>query len=166
MAADFFVRQALGRDLDAVLDIQVVAHPAFQEDRAVFAERLTLYPVGFFVVTRDDAICGYAISHPWPRGSLPALNTVLGAFPEKAGAYYVHDVSLLPAVRGLGASGVLIAALKAQAVREGFAVMALTAVGGSHVFWERHGFVAVQSPGLVNALATYGADAVYMEAML
>lgn len=166
MAADFFVRQALARDLDAVLEIQMVAHPTFQEEEAVFAERLALYPQGFLVATQDDAVCGYAISHPWPRGSVPALNAMLGAIPDNAGAYYIHDVSLLPTVRGLGASGLLIAALKAQAIQDAFPVMALTAVGGSCVFWERHGFAAVPDPGLVSALSTYGADAVSMEALL
>ena len=166
MTVDFSVRPAATADMDMILEIQAVAHPAFQEDQAVFAERLALYPQGFHVATLDDELCGYVISHPWRRPGPPAINALIGALPGNADIYYIHDLSLLPVARGLGLSDILIGKLKDHAKDEGFSTMALTAVGGSFVFWRRHGCVEVENAELISLLSTYGAGSVYMEAVL
>lgn len=166
MTADFSLRPAVAGDMDAILAIQALAHPNSQEDRAVFEERLALYPEGFLVATLEDELCGYVISHPWLRPGPPAINALIGALPGNADIYYIHDLSLLPVARGLGLSDILIGRLKDHAKNEGFSTLALTAVGGSAVFWRRHGFVVVENTELTPLLSAYGPGSVYMEAVL
>jgi len=36
------------------------------------------------------------------------------------------------------------------------------AVNDAAPFWERHGFVVIDPPGMADKLASYGADACYM----
>ena len=70
-----------------------------------FAERVRLYPSGCFIYKSADRPCGYILSHPWVRNSPTPLNALLGQIPGDARTYYLHDLALLPKVRGLGAGG-------------------------------------------------------------
>lgn len=158
----FTVRRAEFSDLEAILAIQKVAFPDFQERRAVFEDRLEISGDGCLVVEENDEVKGYIISHPWHRGDPPALDTVLGALPEKPGCYYIHDLSLMPDLRGRGASGLLIQAAMRLAAGMALPVIGLMAVGGSSVFWRRHGFRPAGSAA-ARTMAAYGGDAVYME---
>lgn len=158
----FTVRRAAFSDMETILAIQKVAFPDFQERRAVFEDRLEICGEGCLVVEEKSAVKGYMISHPWCRGAPPALDTVLGSLPEDAGCYYIHDLSLLPEVRGRGASGLLIDAARRRAATMGLPIIGLTAVGGSSVFWKRHGFRPARSAA-GEALTAYGDEAVYME---
>jgi len=57
------------------------------------------------VLVNNTQIYGYAVSHPIRRGQPLALDTLLGAIPADADAYYIHDVVVLQEMRGRGYPG-------------------------------------------------------------
>lgn len=165
MAQDDTEHQAIWRamraaDLPEVMAVADAVHLGLPEDQAVFAERMALYPEGCLVLQMPDGeIAGYAISHPIVAGQPPQLNSFLGEIGAEAGEYYIHDVALLPKLRGSGLAKVAILKLLQQA--RGFDRVALVSVYGTADFWGRFGFA--KSPRDMSAkLAAYGADAVYM----
>lgn len=150
-------------DLPAVMAIAAIVHPGYPEDEPVFAERLRLAPEGCHVLAADDgALRGYLVSHPWPVGAVPALNSMLGAIPPGTRNWYIHDLALLPEGRGGGAAGQIVAEIAQHAMRAGFASLALVAVNGSTGFWRRQGFREVHDPALARKLASYDDAARYM----
>lgn len=153
-------------DIDAIFAVAEVVHPAYPEDRAVMAERLALYPAGCLVLRWEGRVIGYALSHPWRAGDAPPLNTLLGALPERAEVYYLHDLALLPEARGLRAGEAAVRRLAEHARALGFSKMALVAVNNSGGFWCAQGFAAQNGPAWARKLASYGADAAYMVRML
>lgn len=153
-------------DIDAVLAVADVVHPAFPEDRAVLAERFALHPEGCFVLRSGDgpnesAVIGYTLTHPWAADTVPPLNTLLGRLPE-AQVYYIHDLALLPAARGLRAGSAAVRLYETRARALGLSHMALVAVNNSGGFWRAQGFEQAHSPEWAEKLASYGTDAAYM----
>jgi GNAT superfamily N-acetyltransferase len=149
-------------DLTAVDAIANQVHPDFFEASDVLAERQALYPNGCYLLEIGERPAGYVLSHPWRQGSLPALNTLLGALPTDADTYYLHDLALLPVTRRIGAASFIVEALIKHAAAQGFASMHLVAVNGSRGFWERHGFVVDVVPALAEKLRSYEDSAAYM----
>lgn len=150
-------------DLPAVMAIAAVVHPDYPEDEAVFAERLRLAPEGCHVLAGEGgALQGYLVSHPWPAGTVPALNSLLGDIPQGVANWYLHDLALLPAGRGSGAAGAIVATIADQATERGYASLALVAVNDSTGFWRRQGFREMHDPALDRKLASYDDAARYM----
>lgn len=150
-------------DLTAVMAIAAVVHPDYPEDEAVFAERLRLAPEGCHVLAGEDgALCGYLVSHPWPAGALPALNSLLGDIPQGVANWYLHDLALLPAGRGSGAAGAIVTEIARHAAETGHTSLALVAVNDSTGFWRRQGFREMHDPALDRKLASYDDAARYM----
>jgi ribosomal protein S18 acetylase RimI-like enzyme len=158
----FAWRPMTASDLPAVAAIAAEVHPDFPEDDAVFAERQRLFPAGCRVYAGGKALAAYVVSHPWKAGSCPPLNTLLGALPEPASTWYIHDIALLPSARGTGAAGEIVEALKREAPGAGLQELSLVAVNGSAGFWRRMGFVEAGETDIASKLASYGADARYM----
>lgn len=155
-------RAVTSADLPAVMAVAAAVHPGYPEDEEVFAERLALYPAGCLCLADAQGVAGYALSHPWRLREVPALNTLLGAIPADAAAYYIHDLALLPRTRGAGAAADIVAHLAEHARASGLAIMALIAVNGSAGFWQRHGFRVTHDPSLDRKLASYDDAACYM----
>lgn len=150
-------------DLPAVMAIASVIHPGYPEDEAVFAERLRLAPEGCHVLAGvTDDLMGYLVSHPWPIAAVPALNSLLEAIPPATRNWYIHDLALLPAGRGGGVAGRIVAEVADSAARTGYTSMALVAVNNSTGFWQRQGFREVDEPVLAGKLASYDGAARYM----
>jgi GNAT superfamily N-acetyltransferase len=145
-------RAMTGADLPEIERIAALVHVDFPERAAVFAERLGLFPDGCLMTDG-----GYAIAHPTRVGVPPALDTLLGTLPEDADALHVHDVALLPRLRGQGRGAAAIAHLLRVATGHGFSWATLIAVHGTAPYWARFGFCEMSA-----AVATYGADARYM----
>ncbi|MFE1597749.1 GNAT family N-acetyltransferase [Methylobacterium sp. ID0610] len=162
MTDDARWRSLTAADLAAVDAIAAIVHPDYPEDEAVAAERLALYPDGCFLLESAGRPAGYAISHPWSFGEPPALDSLLGAIPAGATTHYLHDVALLPAARGAGATSALLAILTRQAAGAGLDTLSLVAVNGSVAFWERRGFRAVEDERIRRKLASYGRGARFM----
>ncbi len=151
-------------DLDDVLAVAAAVHPGFPERREVFAERLALFPSGCHVLSADgtdQTLLGYAVSHPWHAGRPVPLDHLIMQMPDD-GCRYIHDVAILPAVRSGGQAGRIVGRIVRDAYRAGAPCVSLVAVSGSQPFWERHGFRAIQIPGLAAKLESYGADARFM----
>ena len=142
-------------DLPAVETIAAAVHPDFPEDMAVFVERQRLYPSGTRFLELGGSPAGYILSHPWRFKSLPALNALLGAIPEDADTYYIHDLALLNKARGTGAAAMIVGEILRHARSRGFPHVSLVAVNGSQPFWYKHGFRALAVPELADKLATY-----------
>jgi GNAT superfamily N-acetyltransferase len=150
-------------DLPAVMRIAAVVHPNYPEDEAVFAERLALAPAGCLVLAgAAGELAGYIVSHPWPRGDIPALNALLGAIPASTRDWYLHDLALLPAARGGGRAAGGVSRIVSAAAGQGCDAIALVAVNGSSGFWERQGFRPAHDPALAGKLASYDDAARYM----
>lgn len=150
-------------DLPAVMRIAGLVHPAYPEDEAVFAERLQLAPQGCHVLAGHEGVLqGYLVSHPWPAGAVPALNSLLGEIPAGTTNWYIHDLALLPEARGGKAAGRIVAEIIEQAMRAGCTSLALVAVNDSAGFWRRQGFQEVHEPALDRKLASYDDAARYM----
>ena len=112
--------------------------------------------------TAEDTILGYAVSHPWRAGDPPSLDTLIGAIPSPPETYYVHDVALLPAVRGSGHSHEIVRRLVAEARNAGQTTISLVAIRSSVAIWRRHGFEAIHDPARAEKLKSYGAGATLM----
>jgi GNAT superfamily N-acetyltransferase len=132
----------------------------------VLAEKQRLYPTGAWLCERDGAACGYFLTHPWHADSIPPLDTLLGAIPEDAGTYYLHDLALLPEARGAGAAREAVATALRHATAEGFGTASLVAVNGSQRFWALQGFAVADVPHLSDELRDYEPGARYMRRAL
>ena len=155
-------RALTGYDFAAVFEIANRVHPGFFEAEAVLAEKFDLYRNGCYLLEVSEKPAGYVLSHPWKRGELPALDTLLGDIPADADSYYIHDLALLPLTRGLGAARQIVSALTKHANAMGYETMSLVAVNGSGPFWEKQGFVVEERPDLADKLAAYEETARYM----
>lgn len=151
-------RQMLPADLAEVMRIAAVVHADMPESEAVLAGRLLLFPLGC-LMTRG----GYVISHPSRVGEPPALNELLGTLPADADALHLHDVALLPALRGQGMGGAAVRRVLDTAARLSLPRVTLVAVHGTPPYWARSGFVEVPASA---SLASYGPDARYMVRMV
>jgi GNAT superfamily N-acetyltransferase len=147
------------QDLDAVMGIAARVHPQFPEEREVFADKLRLHAEGALVLESGPVAVGYCFAHPWSGTQAPPLNTLLGAIPSAADAYYLHDLALLPEVRGSGAGTAALGILLSTAASLKLERLCLVAVNGSIPFWSRHGFAVIDTPDLRAKLASYGDDA-------
>ena len=142
-----------------VVQIAAAVHPDFFESPDVLAERQRLYHHGAYLLEVNERPAGYILSHPWELGTLPRLNEALGALPEAADTYYLHDLALLPVARRVGAASYITHALAKHARAHGFPTMSLVAVNGSAPFWERHEFVVTDIPELFPKLLSYEPEA-------
>ena len=139
--------------------------PGFFERREVLAEKQRLYPEGAWFYERDGEGCGYFLTHPWKAGSIPPLDTMLGAVPS-GGTYYLHDLALLPEARGMGAAGTIVSTVLTHAAASGFRTATLVAVNNAQPFWTRHGFGIVDAPELTGKLSAYEPAARLMQRAL
>lgn len=151
-------------DLDGVVAVAAVAFPDHPESRACIAERLALSPALSFTLDDGGGVAGYLIAYPWPEGAIPPLDTLLGALPEDRSALYLHDLALLPIVRGQGMAATGLTLLLTRARALGAASLSLVSVNASTAFWEAHGFRSAEAPAA--KLASYGGTARYMRRVL
>ncbi|KAL2796709.1 acyl-CoA N-acyltransferase [Aspergillus keveii] len=159
-------------DITALMTIANKVHTTLPERPEIFAERITLYPSGCLALEqeKDKQLVGYAISHPIRRGEPPELDTLLGddiSIDADApdAAYYIHDVAVLPEVRGKGYAGICVELLLGNAAAKGFSIVCLVSVYGTGQFWGRYGFKKGDEVGekLRLELEGYGEDAIYLE---
>lgn len=160
------IRPMALRDLPGVLAVQQEAYAgaAFTpEHEGVYRDRMALAPA-LCLVAADAAerVLGYLVSHPVRAGTLPALDTELGALAQDADCWYLHDCAVAARAHGQGLAAALYAAALACAQDRGLRQGALVAVGDAAGYWARWGYRVQHSPGLQAKLAGYGAGACYM----
>lgn len=140
-----------------------MAYPPFLiEPAEAFASRID-HPAGYCLAARRAGVLiGYLLAHGWPRGSPPAVGTILdpGAARE---VLFLHDLALSPAARGLRVGERLVAAALEAARHDGLTEGELVAVEGAADYWRRLGFVqAPTTPTLAAKVAGYGDAARWM----
>jgi GNAT superfamily N-acetyltransferase len=155
-------RRTTATDLDAVERISNLAHPDLSESPAIFAEKLSLFPEGSFVLVTDDTLWGYAFVHPWRLFEIPKLNHLLWCLPSAPDCMLIHDVAVLAPARGQGASKSLLKLVASLAKERSLSYLALVSVYNSHLHWARHGFEVITSDTTVDKLKSYGETARYM----
>ena len=151
-------------DLSAVHGLSMRVHPGHPERAEVLAEKLRLCPSGCFVLEAGGAIVGYCFSHPWIKGTVPALDGFLGSLPANPTTYYVHDLTLDETIRGRGQGRTVVPLLFKAARSLHFVHLSLVAVNQRGPFWQAAGFSRTADERLqAAAQAKYGARAVHME---
>ncbi len=149
-------------DLVDIQKIAKVIHPDLSEKPEIFAEKLSLFPEGCFVLVENSALLGYAFVHPWRLNDVPKLDASLLALPLNPECILIHDVAVLPEARGKGASELLVQRTLTLAKKQNVRVLALVSVYGSHLHWLRLGFELAAVEALAPKLASYGETARYM----
>jgi ribosomal protein S18 acetylase RimI-like enzyme len=134
-------------DLPAVAAISAAVHGRYGEPVEVYAERLALWPSGCFVWQQGEDIAGLLVAHPWHRATSPELGALLGAIPQDADSFYLHDIALLPETRGQGAGKAATALVIDRARSAGYRDITLVAVNGAEAFWTTQGFAIVEAGG-------------------
>jgi GNAT superfamily N-acetyltransferase len=150
-------------DIPAVVAISDAVHGPLTESAEVYAERLSLYPPGCFLFCSGGDVGGYLISHPWPRRSPVPLDRLIGSIPEDADDFYLHDLALLPEMRGSGAGRQAAELAFENASRAGYRTISLVAVNGADSFWARQGFEHVEDEEIARKLRGYGLGTFFME---
>lgn len=155
------IRPLTSADLPAVLALQAECYPpAIRDGEAAFASRIALAPDWCWVVENDDRIDAYLISHPWPKMSPPAPDTVLTS--AEGDCWYIHDLTIAPHARGQGLARPLLAAC--LDVHPEITRSELVAIPGAEPVWLRLGWTRVTglSSALSAKVAGYGDGSVYM----
>ncbi|KAH8880957.1 acyl-CoA N-acyltransferase [Thozetella sp. PMI_491] len=148
-------------DIPGLMRVADEVHPGLPESADVFAERVRLFPSGCLVLVDDDALCGYAVSHPIRRNQPPPLDSLLGEIAPDADQYYIHDLAILPKARGDGRAAEGIAEL--FEVAKCYSTTCLISVYGTTSFWGRFGFVPVPvDEAFSQKLSSYGDDAIFL----
>ncbi|RYC58919.1 hypothetical protein CHU98_g7282 [Xylaria longipes] len=150
-------------DIVGLVHVANIVHTELQERDSVFAERARLFPEGCLVLEEEARICGYAISHPIRHRQPPTLDSFLGEIALEADQFYIHDVCILPELRGTGHAFDALDRLLATAER--YPTTCLVSVYGTAPFWARFGFRPLDAIDhtLSEKMRGYGDDAVYLE---
>lgn len=160
----------LASDVDAILQVQVVAYPDFLLESAdFFLNRLTLAPAHCWVAQAAappaaSALLGYLVSYPWDAGLPPTLDAALTSLPEPADHWFLHDCAVAPSAQGLGVGQALLHAAAQGAMQCGLQRASLVSLGSAVGYWVRHGYAPVAAGGqdLAAKLEGYGPQASYM----
>lgn len=145
------VRQMRLSDVGAVSAVGDACYPRrYWEPEGSFASKLAGFPSGCLVLEWGGTVSGYAVTFPYLEGrSFP-----LGGSYSPVSAptcHYVHDVCVLPPLRGRGLAGRLaLASFRCCSLPR-----RLVAVCGSEGFWSGLGFSALRRVRYGGAWATY-----------
>lgn len=124
-----------------VLEVQRMAFtPELRESTEVFDDRIARFGRFSRVALLDGRVVAYLLSFPWKLGDTPVNNQ---KFPENLPApdcFYIHDIALLPNVRGSGLARMLVDTAFSAARAQGFTQVSLVAVAQSGDYWDRAGF--------------------------
>lgn len=148
-------------DIPSVMRVANEIHRELPEHEPAFRERLSLFPKGCMVLVDGEEVGGYAVSFPVRHGKLPALNDLLGEIPQDADQYYLHDIAVLPALRGRGVAGDAIRQIFELAKQ--YPTTCLISVYGTVPYWHRFGFVrGPVDAAMEEKLRGYGPAATYL----
>ncbi|KAH8660436.1 hypothetical protein BX600DRAFT_438646 [Xylariales sp. PMI_506] len=151
----------------SVMRIADEIHPDLPESADVFRERVRLFPEGCLVLVDQPSgdTCGYVVSHPIRCRQPPALDSLLGEIAPNADQYYIHDLAILPRMRGYGHAAGCMARLASVAAR--YQMTCLISIYGTAAFWAHFGFAPLGTEEQTDAalskkLLNYGDDAIYL----
>lgn len=115
---DLTLRRASAADLDAIMRLEEAGFPpGIRERRAVFAERLRIFPAGFLLLCRADGeAVGYFCSERWPRreaidpARLAMDHDIATTHRDDGEELYVSSMTVAPTRRGSGLGAAFFAA--------------------------------------------------------
>jgi ribosomal protein S18 acetylase RimI-like enzyme len=170
-AETLLLRPLRAADVEAVLALQAQCYAAhFLESAQAFVAKLEAAAphACCWMAWRGAEPLAYLVSLPVCADSLPALDAPLVSLPAVPRLLYLHDLAVAPAARSLGLGGRLLARVLESAGALGLARLGLVAVQGSVPYWQRQGFAepAALAPALAEKLASFGAEARWMERAL
>ncbi|MDR0306540.1 MAG: GNAT family N-acetyltransferase [Chitinispirillales bacterium] len=155
--------QPLGKEyFDALNKIAEQIHKTVPERPEIFTEKIELFPDGCRGLFFDNRLVGYGISHLWNLNSIPPLNDFLGYLPENPTCIYIHDVAVLPEMRGHKAADRFMDYIMQLAKKLSINSLALVSLYGTDIFWSRFGFKIYSNNDIESKLKTYGETAKYM----
>lgn len=130
-------------DWPGVLAVQRSAYPGFLlESLMVLQDKQRLGPATCWCIRSDDGVLGYLLAHPW-GGAVPCWGEsgqMVAEFPD---FLFLHDMAILPHMRGRGLADALLLAACGWAERAGLGCMQLVAVLDAAAYWGRQGFSPV-----------------------
>lgn len=165
----FHIRTATPEDVPDILRIQAHCYqPDFLEAEQAFASKLQASPHTCWLVSREQQVAAYLVSIPVDRHTFPALDAADFCLSPSPELLYWHDMAVHPDSRGDGVAATLARYALQQAKLLDFYQVGLIAVQDSSSYWHKHGFQVADSEnyGLVDKLASFGADAVFMQQTL
>lgn len=99
----------------------------------IFEDKLRRFPEGCYVYELNNKIQGYIFSHPWNSKIIPILNQRLPDIdPTTFDSYFIHDIVLIPDLRGLGIASKIIYKLIHN--KTTYIVAPLP----THYYWKKH----------------------------
>ena len=158
-------RPAIPGDIPDINRIEARVHTFAPERPEVWLERMTLFGEGVLMLADGAQSFGYGACYPWLVREVPALDTLLGQLPAAPDCLFIHDVALVPEVRGRGFGAAFVAHAAHLAQARGLSHLALVSVYGTTDVWGRCGF-ALADARSEQKMAIYGDTARYMVAAL
>ncbi|WP_115955581.1 GNAT family N-acetyltransferase [Cupriavidus plantarum] len=175
--SEFVIRRMTRTDLAGVVAVQAQCYgDGLIESEAALASRIALSPQTCWIALEAEnhdhdgaRFLGYLLTHPWTAASLPPWNGQLQRdWPEHAPlVWFIHDMAVAPAGRGMGIAMRLYEAAHASALEQGWETSRLIAVQSAAPWWRRLGYAPIDAQNAYAAkLAAYGDTAVLMEKRL
>ena len=128
-------------DLADIHAIEEEAYPAaLAESAEVLGSRIHVASAFCAVALQEDQHVGYVLAHPWTDQSSPGLGRVITKLPPDASVIHIHDLAVLPKMRGAGVARSMLTWLEQRVEEHGFEAMTLVAVNGADTFWRTMGF--------------------------
>jgi predicted N-acetyltransferase YhbS len=162
----YLIRPMQPTDLAEVLRIQAACFTELQPESEVsLAAKLRAAPAHCWAAAAPGgSLAAYLFALPWLAESPPTLDASDCVLPEQPDCLYLHDLSVDPQARGSGLAQALVQRFLDGLAASGLDRACLIAVQNSAGFWGRWGFgPAAQTPALRVKLASYGAEAAYLE---
>lgn len=151
-------------DMGRVMLIQAACYGGdIPESRDSLSAKLAASPASCFVAVDSDDVVAYLIALPWVSRVPPSLNAPDCELPVDPDCVYLHDLSVLPSIRGRGIASLLIEHFFVYCRQSVMGKASLVAVQNSADFWRGFGFNSVElDVVLTQKLATYGHDAEFL----
>ena len=152
-----FIREMRLDDLPFVMRVQRCCyHAIVPESQAVMESKLTIGPGCCFVCEENNLIVGYLLGHPWRSNSVIALHMELKELPPECDCLYLHDMAVLPEMRGKKIGEQLLYKFETEALRRKIRYVFLVAVQGAETFWLRMGYYKKNNAfSMMKVLAPY-----------
>lgn len=165
------LRPLRAADVPQVLALQAQCYAAqfLESGRSFEAKLVAAGPHrSSWIACRDEVALAYVVALPACLASLPVLDAPGIAVSAQPELLYLHDLAVAPAGRALGLGGQLVAQVAQSAQALGLQRIGLVAVQSSEAYWRRQSFEVRESlpAPLASKLATFGADARWMERRL
>lgn len=137
---DFIIRFMAQDDIPAVMRVQEEAYGThFLEPEEVIAARYHSGLQTAWVAEIEGMVKAYLVGYDSKIGKIGPLSAEFCAV-EGADCFYLHDLALAPAARGLGVGKAMVEAAGIYAQERKYNALALLSVQHSQNYWAKYGF--------------------------